>query len=165
MTPHPARVEAFLVTSDEGSYREYSPVAWFATRDECDRYAVEHPPTQYHDLMLYALRDDGSIEHLDSYRHVPEPYRGPLVRARLNVAAQPDYARCAIHRAPIECWTPRPDRELTEDYPVRVVANGYIAPPDASFMACRCGPWQEIEGSPERVAELVAKFPFGVSQT
>lgn len=130
------------------------PERWFKDRDDAERWIVENPPGENDPLALVELLDDGTTGDPDWFTHVPEPYRGPLVRARVDMASDPT----CFHRVPIDCLRPNGAAALTEDTRWRVVATGYEG--DRQGFACICGPWQEIEGSPEAVAELVERYPI-----
>lgn len=106
--------------------------------------------------VILTLNDDGTVER-EYHEHVPTPYNGPTVRARVQFMNKPG----CFHRTPIDCASPRPWLELTEDRLWRVVATSVV--PEGQREAeqpwdCRCGEWQEIEGAPDAVAKMVAKY-------
>ena len=156
-------MNCYLIERAE-TYTRYSElIGWRATLDEAQRWCLQNAPTdEYAYLNIYELAPNGDIECVESHQHRPEIYRGPLVRARINREG----FGTSFHRVPIDCWIPRHvARDLYEDQPFRVVAtstmpDGYDSTVyDASWLACLCGEWQEIEGAPDTVAELVARFP------
>jgi len=143
-------VTLYLITyvhSGDGS----EPVAWRETHEAAERWIAEHPPSEYETIGLWKLLDDGTVEHVEWYQHVPEPYRGELIRARVSMMNKPGY----YHRVPIDCARPRPDMPLTENDPWRVIANSCCGTESYhDGFTCHCGDWQEVEGSPEAVAKL-----------
>lgn len=154
-------MSAWLVESREDYRQESEPVFWSESREVAERWMLVHTPKgRGNSLALYELLPDGEIGEASFMHFEPEVYRGPLLKARIDWLAGNRY----VHRVPIDCATPS-DRTLYEDYPLRVVANSLY--PDASAyrdagwggMSCQCGEWQDIEGSPEKVEEMVAKYP------
>lgn len=130
---------------------------------------LDHPPQRYRKAYLYALMPDGSIEDLDIYEHVPERYVGPIVQTRVDVSHYfNDHPY--MHRVPIDCARAHPDMPLTEDNLWRIVRTSTTdnPPQPTSYtefngmrfpnMQCICGTWWDIEGAPDAVANIVAKY-------
>lgn len=139
------------------SYQEDEWQGWTSDYDEACRQAESYIE-RYVDGVIMKLADDGQIEY-ESHPYVPTPYEGPLARARVQMITPR-----SIHRTPIDCAKPRL-YPLTLDHPWRIVANSILPSPDTPLppmkdwpMPCFCGDWQEIEGSPEAIAEMVAKY-------
>lgn len=133
--------------------------AWRASLEEAERYLNEHPPTTHdQSVEIGRLTDAGGFEHVSWHEHEPERYYGPLVRARVQFMKLPGHD----HRVPIDCARPQPDFELTVEAPWRVVATsccgGETWHQTDEFCFCHCGDWQEIEGNPDAVAEMVERY-------
>lgn len=119
---------------------------------------------KYHDVVIVEFNDDGSVtEH--SVRWQPTPYVGPTKRARIT-------GDKSFHRTPIDCVLPwrytedEPSPTLHEGQRYWVVRNEHGSTRrevreafSGDPWACQCGAWQEIEGIPVVVNEMVAKFP------
>lgn len=131
-------------------------LGWTADADKAAAQADSYRE-RYVDGAVMTLADDGSVE-ITMHHRVPQPYTGPTVRARVSYMNQPGYA----HRVPVDCARPHL-YELDEDHLWRVVGTSVMptidSPEPSDFWTCRCGEWQEIEGEPNAVAEMVAKHP------
>lgn len=131
------------------------PVRWFRTRDEADRWLMEYPPGKDdYGYRLTELLDDGAIgDDCEWVEYVPDRYYGPTVTAKIDLAQHtinhPGYA----HRVPIDCIQAYPEFELTVDQQYRILEA------HTTSGVCNCAGWQLVEGSPEKIAELVAEYP------
>lgn len=132
----------------------YELQAWRSTREDAERWILENPPSKYDWLNLYELKDDGTVEHIEHYNHVPERYVGPVVRRRLDGwHERPGY----YHRTPIDCIRPTwpHQRELTEDHRFWVVETRCCGTAHdhstTEFMHCHCYGWLVLEGDPEAI--------------
>lgn len=112
--------------------------------------------------QIMTLGDDGTVD-IDTVRMEPDPYKGPLARARISIRSRDD-GMVTVHRHGIDCMKPRPNEPLDEWYLWRCVATSFS--PDGEYwphtddpFACICGTWQDIEGEPNAVAEMAAKYP------
>lgn len=151
------------LVNEYGSDRRSTPKRWFTTKAEAVAYCEAHRPKKWYgdELELVKLKANGKTKVVDYFGFVPVPYTGPLVKARIDVCSGP-----GVHRVPIECWRPHPDDTPYEHTPFRVTANGYVKREGDEFFTCQCGPWQDIEGSPEKVKELTERYPWaGTSGT
>lgn len=138
------------------AYDETEWLGWTTDHNAAVAEAESHK-ARYTIGEIMILNDDGTIT-FDYFRRVPEPYTGPTVRAKVSYM---DEDGCC-HRIPIDCARPASWHGLDEDHLWRVVATSVMANDNdepAEFSTCRCGTWQEIEGEPNAVAEMVAKHP------
>lgn len=143
-----------------GKARSYEEIEWLGWTDDHDAAIAEAEShkQRYCDGVVMTLAPDGVLS-TEVYSRVPKPHTGPLARARVNYMNSPGGA----HRIPVDCARPYL-ADLTEDEPWRVIATEVMpsldAPEPGDFGACRCGAWQEIEGEPNAVAEMVRKYPL-----
>lgn len=133
------------------------PIRWCRTRDDADRWLMEHPPEKDEPgLSLVEMLDDGSFDdgEREWFEYVPDRYYGPTVTAKVVLCPDAgDSMRC-VHRMPIDCIQACPDAELTVDWPYRILEA------HTRSAICNCQGWQLVEGSPEKIAELVAEYPY-----
>lgn len=146
-----------------GKADHYDPDQWLGWTDDhatAEREAESHE-ARYTDGRMMTLHDDGTVT-IDAYVRVPEPYTGPLARARVNYMNTPG----SVHRYGPDCARPH-NSELNEDHLWRVIGTSVMPnidspiprPLDGHMSVCLCGAWQDIEGEPNAVAEMVAKYP------
>lgn len=124
--------------------------------------------------VLMPLHPNGTIGERELFHAKPKPYTGPIERARVCMTSKDPGS---FHRLPIDCLRPNGpwEDDINEWFEFRIVATSehpsydhYInsrKPTDEGYWSCRCGEWQDIEGTPEKVAELVAKYPYSPSTT
>ncbi|NBW15564.1 MAG: hypothetical protein EBR82_47020 [Caulobacteraceae bacterium] len=150
---------AYLWGRDEDRYTEW--LGWTSGKEAAEVNANSQVERYVFGAVM-ALHEDGSVGQIEWHQHRPEPYRGPVVQAFIN-SNQPG----RFHRVPVDCvtiWSAGGNNyELTEDHPYRFIQTSEAATFDECMALpwdrCRCGEWQLIEGAPDKVAELVAKFP------
>lgn len=153
---------AIYVYGKAEEFQEEEWIGWTTDPDEASRLARSYVE-KYTCGFVLTLIDGGTVA-FDYFHYEPEPYTGPTVQAKVDYMGAP-----GCHRIPIDCANPRVSsrQPLTRDHPWRCVATSVMPTPDSPEpsrpftepQTCLCGDWQEIEGSPEAVAEMVAKYP------
>ncbi len=160
-------------------YRRYSDDEdhdrWFPNEEEARTYA-ETLVDINHGAQITKLLPGGEVD----WYHVtwtPEPYSGPLKRAFISVPLNDKAGHGCVHREGVDCVYPTrfndqaDPPEVNEEHPYWIVrtehgatweeVHGKFKGPD--LWVCRCGTWQEIEGTPEKVDELSEKYPLAVT--
>lgn len=148
---------------------------WFPTETQAIEYAATLPDIN-HVAAITKLLPGGTVD-FDYIQWTPEPYTGPLKRALISVPLNDKLGRGFVHREGVDCCYPTRFNDsaetpaVDEEHPYWVVRTEHGATweeVDAKFKGdhlwdCRCGTWQEIEGTPDKVDELVNKYPLAVT--
>lgn len=139
------------------SYEETDWIGWTEDATEAAKRA-EAVKDRYNDGVVMTLAPGGQIDY-GFHSYVPEPYTGPVVRARVQFMIRDG----CVHRVPVDCAYPVPyEEKLDADHLWRVVGTSVMPTADTpkpdGFSTCLCGDWQDIEGEPNAIAEMVAKY-------
>jgi len=133
---------------------EAEALAWAKT------YAQEHKDSRLTEVVRHDTHNPTEFERVDEFSYEPPLYTGPTVRAKLpTMSDEPitgDRLTFTAHRVPIDCATPYASRDLTVDWPYRILDTEPV--PDGEFFRCRCLGWKLVEGSPESIAQLIDRY-------